>query len=200
MALTNPKIFGLKVTNKLTDVENSEEVLENLRLELPDLDVIRGSINEGATREDFINFSRLTRPIFRTLDRFYEDIKSYEAVVLDRASISSVLFGNLTINGRLDGSSIRYRYRYLDPDDSSALPEYRLADISTSRVSSWSSSDTRASDSDLNVQAKARISYGGQVSIVSSGSESILQFGDQSDADGIKDKPRLQTSLIPQER
>ena len=56
MALTNPKIFGLKVTNKLTDVENSEEVLENLRLELPDLDVIRGSINEGATREDFINF------------------------------------------------------------------------------------------------------------------------------------------------
>ena len=75
MALTNPKIFGLKVTNKLTDVENSEEVLENLRLELPDLDVIRGSINEGATREDFINFSRLTRPIFRTLDRFYEDIK-----------------------------------------------------------------------------------------------------------------------------
>ena len=200
MALTNPKIFGLKVTNKLTDVENSEEVLENLRLELPDLDVIRGSINEGATREDFINFSRLTRPIFRTLDRFYEDIKSYEAVVLDRASISSVLFGNLTINGRLDGSSIRYRYRYLDPDDSSALPEYRLADISTSRVSSWSSSDTRASDSDLNVQAKARISYGGQVSIVSSGSESILQFGSQSGADGITGKPRLQTSLIPQER
>ena len=204
MALTNPKIFGLKVTNKLTDVENSEEVLENLRLELPDLDVIRGSINAGASREDFVNFSRLSRPIFRTLDRFYEDIKSYEAVVLDRASISSILFGNLTISGRLDGSSIRYRYRYLDPDDSSALPEYRLADISTSRVSSWSSSDTRASNSDLNVQAKARISYGGQVSIVSSGSESILQFGDQptgvNAVTGITGKPRLQTSLIPQER
>ena len=201
MALTNPKIFGLKVTNKLTDVEDSEEVLENLRLELPDLDVIRGSINLGASREDFINFSRLSRPIFKTLDRFYEDIKSYSSVVLDRASISSILFGNLTISGRLDGSSIRYRYRYVDPDDSSALPEYRLADISTSRVSSWSSSDTRASSSDLNVQAKARISYGGQVSIVSSGSESILQFGNHpTDVTGITGKPRLQTSLVPQER
>ena len=211
MALTNPKIFGLKITNKLTDVEDSEKVLENLRLELPDLDVIRGSVNAGASREDFINFSRLSRPIFKTLDRFYEDIKSYEAVVLDRASISSILFGNLTINGRLDGTSVRYRYRYLDPDDSSALPEYRLADISTSRVSSWSSSDTRASSSDLSIQEKARISYGGQVQIVTNtntegGSDPLnkahLVFGDHPtpDVTGISGKPRLQTSLVPQEK
>ena len=203
MALTNPKIFGLKITNKLTDVEDSEKVLENLRLELPDLDVIRGSINVGATREDFINFSRLSKPIFKTLDRFYEDIKSYGAVVLDRASISSILFGNLTISGRLDGTSIRYRYRYLDPDNSSALPEYRLADISTSRVSSWSSADLRASSSDLTEQEKARISYGGEVRIVTNTNtvnKAHLVFGEQSDVDGIKDKPRLQTSLIPQEK
>ena len=78
MALTNPKIFGLRITNKLTDVEDAEEVLSNLRLELDDLDVIRGSLDAGASRGDFINFSRLVQPIFRTLDRYFEDSKTYE--------------------------------------------------------------------------------------------------------------------------
>ena len=207
MALTNPKIFGLRITNKLTDVEDAEEVLSNLRLELNDLDVIRGSLDAGASRGDFINFARLSKPIFKTLDRFYEDIKSYEAVVLDRASISSILFGNLTISGRLDGSSIRYRYRYVDPDDSSAVPEYRIADISTSRVSSWSSTDEKAGNPDLSIQEKARISYGGEVKILTNTkpddapiNKAHLVFGSQSDATGIFGKPRLQTSLIPQEK
>ena len=207
MALTNPKIFGLRITNKLTDVEDAEEVLSNLRLELNDLDVIRGSLDAGASRGDFINFARLSKPIFKTLDRFYEDIKSYEAVVLDRASISSILFGNLTISGRLDGSSIRYRYRYVDPDDSSAVPEYRIADISTSRVSSWSSTDDKAGNPDLSIQEKARISYGGEVKILTNTkpddapiNKAHLVFGSQSDATGIFGKPRLQTSLIPQEK
>ena len=192
MALTNPKIFGLKIGNKFTDVENRRLVLRNLRIPEPDLDIIRGSQDASGSRGDFINFSRLSQPIYRTLDRYYEDSKVYDRVVIDRASISTILFGNLTINGRLDGSAIRYRYL-----DGTTV---KIADISTSRVSAWSSSDPRAISSDLELQAKARISYGAQVRIHSSGSESILQFGTQSDADGIEDKPRLQTSLIPQER
>ena len=192
MALTNPKIFGLKIGNKFTDVENRRLVLRNLRIPEPDLDIIRGSQDASGSRGDFINFSRLSQPIYRTLDRYYEDSKVYDRVVIDRASISTILFGNLTINGRLDGSAIRYRYL-----DGTTV---KIADISTSRVSAWSSSDLRATSSDLELQAKARISYGAQVRIHSSGSESILQFGTQSDADGIEDKPRLQTSLIPQER
>ena len=192
MALTNPKIFGLKIGNKFTDVENRRLVLRNLRIPEPDLDIIRGSQDASGSRGDFINFSRLSQPIYRTLDRYYEDSKVYDRVVIDRASISTILFGNLTINGRLDGSAIRYRYL-----DGTTV---KIADISTSRVSAWSSSDLRATSSDLELQAKARISYGAQVRIRSSGSESILQFGTQSDADGIEDKPRLQTSLIPQER
>ena len=192
MALTNPKIFGLKIGNKFTDVENRRLVLRNLRIPEPDLDIIRGSQDASGSRGDFINFSRLSQPIYRTLDRYYEDSKVYDRVVIDRASISTILFGNLTINGRLDGSAIRYRYL-----DGTTV---KIADISTSRVSAWSSSDPRAISSDLELQAKARISYGAQVRIRSSGSESILQFGTQSDADGIEDKPRLQTSLIPQER
>ena len=60
MALTNPKIFGLKIGNKLTDVENRRLVLQNLGIPEPDLDVIRGSVDVGGSRNDFINFSRLT--------------------------------------------------------------------------------------------------------------------------------------------
>ena len=193
MALTNPKIFGLKIGNKFTDVENRRLVLRNLRIPEPDLDIIRGSQDASGSRGDFINFSRLSQPIYRTLDRYYEDSKVYDGVVIDRASISTILFGNLTINGRLDGSAIRYRYL-----DGTTV---KIADISTSRVSAWSSSDLRATSSDLELQAKARISYGAQVRIRSSGSESILQFGStESGVPGISGKPRLQTSLIPQER
>ena len=193
MALTNPKIFGLKIGNKFTDVQNRRLVLRNLRIPEPDLDIIRGSQDASGSRGDFINFSRLTQPIYRTLDRYYEDSKVYDRVVVDRASISTILFGNLTINGRLDGSAIRYRYL-----DGTTV---KIADISTSRVSAWSSSDLRATSSDLSIQAKARISYGAQVRIRTSGSESILQFGTtEPDVPGVSGKPRLQTSQIPQER
>ena len=193
MALTNPKIFGLRIGNKLTDVENRRLVLQNLGIREADLDIIRGSVDEGASRGDFINFSRLVQPIFRTLDRYYEDSKTYESVVADRASVSSILFGNLTINGRLDASAIRYRYL-----DNTTL---KIADISTSRVSSWSSEDTKATSINLDEQAEARISYGAQASIRSSGSESILDFGTQVTGEtGITNKSRLQTSQIPQAR
>ena len=193
MALTNPKIFGLKIGNKLTDVEDRRLVLRNLGIPEPDLDVIRGSVDAGGSRNDFINFSRLVQPIFRTLDRYYEDMKSYDSVVLDRASISSILFGNLTINGRLDASAMRYRYL-----DGTTV---KIADISTSRVSAWSSADPKANDADLDVQAEARISYGAQVRIISSSNKSTLQFGSQvTNETGISGKSRLQTSQIPQER
>ena len=193
MALTNPKIFGLRIGNKLTDVEDRRLVLQNLRIPEPDLDIIRGSVDAGASRGDFINFSRLIQPIFKTLDRYYEDAKTYESVVLDRAGVSSILFGNLTINGRLDANAMRYRYL-----DGTTV---KIADISTSRVSAWSSSDPKATNADLAVQAEARISYGAQVALLSSGSESFLEFGTQvTGENGISGKPRLQTSQIASSR
>ena len=278
MPLTNPRIFGLKITNKLQDSENKQEVLRNLRLPEPDLDIIRGSVDAGASREDFINFSRLSQPIFQTLDRYYEDAKVYERVLDDRASISSILRGNLKISGKLDGIAIRYRYLdskkfnvpntdvdttndiitlighglftndeiiYIsgstsigglvdytiyfvikESDDTFKLKpttsgtainltsqgagnhqfitvgKVKIADISTSRVSAWSSSDPDASSINLTTQEKARISYGGQVSILSAGGGfANLIFGTQyTGVQGVSGKPRLQTTQIPLER
>ncbi len=210
MALTNPRIFGLNVKSELTDVRNKNAALVNLGLNPLDLEVIKGSANEGMIRFDWYSFSRLQTPIYKTLTRFLGEANAFSSILIDRAGTDQTLFGNLDINGSLSGSSIRYRF--LD-----GLNPGKLADISTSRVSAWSSSDPRANNQNLDVQKKARISYGARVSIVSGGQ---LKFGTQSTATqalgndsspsavqkdsqgndivGPAGQPRLQTSLVPE--
>jgi Leucine-rich repeat (LRR) protein len=180
MTLRNPKIFGLDVISSLADVRDKEESLRSLNLSSRDLNIIRGSRNAGATREDWISLSRLTNPIYRTLDRYRTESESCLGVLDTKAGLERTLFGNLTINGILSGNAVRYRY--LDGTGPGAT--VKIADISTSRVSAWSSSANP-------VVATSPISYGAQVSIKSGGA---LQFGTQSGTSG----PRLQTSLTPQ--
>ena len=91
-----------------------------------------------------------------------------------------------------------------------------LADISTSRVSAWSSSDGRANSQNLNIQRLARISYGSRIQIkYNSGADrGLLRFGTQASStidpqetdeiagitytstSGASGR-RLQTTLIP---
>lgn len=178
MPLSNPKLFGLNVLSLFADVENKTKALTAIDLPPLDLDVIRGSSAAGATLGDWISLSRLRQPLYRTLDRYYNDSTKYTNVLTTRASILGSLFGNLTINGSLSGSAIRFRYI----DGTGAGATVKIADISTSRVSAWSSVGTGAT---------VPISYGARVSIISGGS---LQFGTESTA-GQK---RLQTTIVPQ--
>jgi len=181
MALKNPKLFGLNVLNYFSDVENKNQALAALNLPPLDLDVIRGTSNAGATRNDFISFSRLTQPIYKVLDRYQSDSATYTDILFNKAGTNSTLFGNLNINGGLSGNAIRYRY--VDGTGSSAV--VKIADISTSRVSAWSSSANPVVDT-------SPISYGARVGIITGGS---LQFGTQSPS---VSGPRLQTTITPQ--
>jgi hypothetical protein len=181
MALKNPKLFGLNVLNYFSDIENKNQALTALNLPPLDLDVIRGTSNAGATRNDFISFSRLTQPIYKVLDRYQSDSATYTDILFNRAGTNSTLFGNLNINGGLSGNAIRYRY--VDGTGSSAV--VKIADISTSRVSAWSSSANPVVDT-------SPISYGARVGIITGGS---LQFGTQSPS---VSGPRLQTTITPQ--
>ena len=209
MSLTNPKIFGLNVRTLLADVENKNAAIQNLGINPLDLEIIKGSTNAGMSRFDWVSFSRLKTPIYRTLDRFSNESTTFNAILLNRAGTDQTLFGNLDINGSLSGSAIRYRFL-----DGVTNNPGKLADISTSRVSAWSSSDPRANNQNLSTQKKARISYGARVSIVSGGQ---LQFGPQSTATqalgndtsntapqsgfvGPFGQPRLQTTLVPEEK
>jgi len=184
MALTNPKLFGLNIKTELADVRNKNTALLNLGINPLDLEIIKGSSNAGMSRYDWFSFSRLEKPIYKNLSRFLTESNVFNSILLDRAGTDQTLFGNLDINGSLSGSSIRYRF--LDGTNPG-----KLADISTSRVSAWSSSDPRANNNDLSIQKLAKISYGARVSIISGGQ---LQFDTQT----TSTQPRLQTSLTPE--
>ena len=180
MALRNPKVFGLNVLTSLADVVDKEEALKSLNLSSRDLNIIRGSQNAGLTGGDWISLSRLVNPIYRTLDSYRVESATYSGLLNNRAGTEGILFGNLRINGALSGNAVRYRY----VDGVGVGATVKIADISTSRVSAWSSSANP-------VVPTSPISYGAQVSIKSGGA---LQFGTQSGTSG----PRLQTSLTPQ--
>ena len=182
MALRNPRLFGLNVKSSLSDVRDVEQSLTSLNLSINDLDVIRGSANAGATRGDWISFSRLSTPIYKSLDRYYWDSFQYDSILQNKSGYKAPLFGNLDINGSIRGNSIRYRY--VSGTGSSA--SIKFADISTSLVSAWSSNVSPATET-------SPIFYGSRVGIITGGS---LQFGTSS-SDG---QIRLQTSITPGEK
>ena len=201
MALTNPKLFGLHVKSNLNDLQNPSTALQNLGVNPLDLSVIRGSADADMEIPDWVSFSRLKSPIYKILDRFNRESNSFSNILEERAGIDQTLFGNLSINGSVSGSAIRYRY--LDGNGSSAT--VRFADISTSRASAWSSADPRANDSNFDIQKLARISFGARVGIVEGGK---LIFGTQSTVEnfnyngvtytGPAGQPRLQTTITPE--
>ena len=179
MAISNPKLFGLNVLSFLADVENKNLALKSLNLNSLDLDIIRGSANAGATRRDWVSFSRLKQPIHKAITRFSGESGQYSGILGDRAGTDNILFGNLTINGALSGNAIRYRYIKGLGTNSRTIG---IADISTSRVSSWSSSANP-------VIATSPISYGARVGIKAG---SALQFGSAPAG-----QTRLKTSITP---
>ena len=179
MAISNPKLFGLNVLSFLADVENKNLALKSLDLNSLDLDIIRGSANAGATRRDWVSFSRLKQPIHKAITRFSGESGQYSGILGNRAGTDNILFGNLTINGALSGNAIRYRYIKGLGTNSRTIG---IADISTSRVSSWSSSASP-------VIATSPISYGARVGIKAG---SALQFGSAPAG-----QTRLKTSITP---
>jgi len=188
MALTNPKKFGLEVQRALADVVTPRVALRNLNISPFDLEVIHKSsvANPAVDFDDFRSLSRLTSPIWKTLDRFQSDSNQYGSLLINRAGTDNILFGGLKINGKLSGAAIRYRY--LEGSGASAVT--KIADISTSRVSAWSSAVPEP------IPATAPISYGSQISVRSGGQ---LKFGTQSGS-GLATGPRLKTTIVPTSR
>jgi Leucine-rich repeat (LRR) protein len=184
MALRNPRLFGLNVGSSLADIVNKSSALNSLNIPLSDLDVIRGSSDAGATSFDWISLSRLSTPIYRTLDRYINDTNEFFSVLNTRLGVDSILFGNLLINGSLDGKAVRYRY--VEGTGVSAL--IKIADISTSRASSWSSPVFPA-------LSTSPIFYGSRVGIVTGGS---LEFKNPSSP--TQSQIRLKYEINPEER
>lgn len=179
MTLRNDKLFGLEVNNLFSDIKDKDASLLALNLAPKDLDIIRGS-SETVSQTDFVTVSGLDVPVYKTLDRLYTDSSQYTEVLSDSAGFDQILRGNLTVNGRISSNSIRFKF--VNGSGSSAT--IKFGDVSTSRASSWNSTDSPVLDT-------SPISYGSRVGILTGGQ---LQFS--GNASGI----RLKTSYTPEEK
>lgn len=154
---------GLNVGNYLSDVENQSESLRNLGLNRLDLDHIRGIQNFDLTTNQLHNLSGLD------IDQEKENFANYQsgiAVGRDALKIGGIereTNFNLRIDHQLRAGAIKYNY----VDYSTTVPGSKSADISTSRVSSWSQLPPFAPDDP--------IFYGADTVIKGSGGTSVLQ-------------------------
>jgi len=169
MAIQSDIKFGLNVNRNLADILDNREALENLGVDINDLDVIRGAAGDlGITADDIRSVSGLNVPLQKYLEKLYNDTQQYASIIDETSGTEQTLKGNLKINGLLGASSIKYLY--LDEDNQTL----KFADISTSRVSSWSSTDSPSTDT-------SPIFYGGQVEVdgfIEANSLELLQNAD----------------------
>jgi hypothetical protein len=150
-----PVIYGLGVDNNLSDLPDKGNALRNLGLEPQDLKSL-GNISEYIDTEGFQSISNLSEPIQRLLSRYNTDTFVHPLVLETGQNITNITT-NVTINGALASSSIRYfSLDYYDSMQNTFLP----IDISTSRASVWSDFG--------NV-----LSYGGNVKLTKGGSLSL---------------------------
>lgn len=151
---------GLNTGNYLSDVDNQAESLRNLGLNRLDLDHIRGIQEEGVTTNQLHNLSGLD------VDQEKSNFSNYTSALYVSRRLSEVptinlpTDFNLRINNQLRAGAIKYNYL----DYSQSPPATKSADISTSRVSSWSQ------------VGDGPIFYGADTKIKAQGGTSTAQF------------------------
>jgi Leucine-rich repeat (LRR) protein len=152
MAFGTQRYYGYRVSNNFSDVIDTDLALERLRLNIGDLNIIRGASDAGAVREDLISLSGLEVPLYKTLDRYLSETSVYKSIMENSGGADASLRGDLEVNGSLVASGIRYRFLKTSPE------EIGFADISTSRTSAWSTASSTPVASDP-------IFYGSQIKI-----------------------------------
>lgn len=144
--------FGLNTIRNLTDISNGTQSLQNLNLNIKDLDKIRGiSDPGGVSSSDLKTLSGLDFDLEKTATMLASESSIYNLLVTNLYDESSTIKSNLSVNGQFAATSIKYKW--VDYDASNSI---KFADISTSRVSSWSSFQTP-------LTAASPIFYGGEV-------------------------------------
>ena len=160
---------GLNTTLALNDIDDKDEALLNLGLDRRDLDVISGlSTALGSGRADE----------FRTISGLdLDQKKELYAIARSGATLDNLLTGlediqqplrfDLQIDDQLRAAAIKYTYM----DFTNPTGPLKSADISTSRVSSWSSTADP-------VTLTSPIFYGGELEVVGDGSGSNIELSE----------------------
>jgi len=168
MAIRNEVLFGLKVSFNFSDIESKATSLQNLGLDVRDLDTIRG-VSNSVDKVDLQNVSGLDVNLTRYLDRLLNDSGRYRGIVENLSGYQFRTRGNLEAYGPVSGGAVRYKYIPNDKGVGLSQADLKYGDISTSRVSSWSS----ATADETNITQA--ISYGASVQV-----KGALQVGQNS--------------------
>lgn len=137
---------GLNVAKALNDVDDPEAALTNLGLNEDDLELISGLTSAG-TDVSIKEFHTLAGLVDDQKKSLYSLNRSSEVMSAELNALDDIklpLKYNYRLNGRLEAGAIKYKYFDF------ATGAEKQADISTSRVSSWST-------------IGGAISYGGEI-------------------------------------
>ena len=133
---------GLNVSLNLGDVDNLAESLTNLGLNINDLDRIRG-LSNSITTQEFHLLGQLTTDQEKETYSAYRSSAAVGQRLLTLADIyNSTYDANAIINNQLRAAAVKYNF--IQYREQSPYFTIENADISTSRVSSWSSLVTPA--------------------------------------------------------
>jgi len=156
-----PIYRGLNVAKALNDIDDSREALKNLGLNRADFDLISGltSAGVGVGINDFHNMANLTSDQKKELESLSSAADATEVAFLGINDITTPLKFNLRLNtNKLVGGALKYNYLKFSETPVNGNWVESSADISTSRLSSWSPVGNPTPDS--------YILYGGDIKIV----------------------------------
>lgn len=142
---------GLSISRKLSDIQDKAAALNNLNLSLRDLDVIRG-VSSTLVADDIKTLSGLDFDFERYVTSLNYETGIYDVLITNAYDESAYINSDIFVNGQFGAASIKYNF--YDTDTKGIVS----ADISTSRVSSWSSFTTPPTIS-------SPIFYGGEVKV-----------------------------------
>ena len=132
---------GLNVGKALSDIDDAREALKNLGLNREDFDIISGltDADVGVGISDFHNMANLSSDQKKELESLAECADNTERVFLTVGDVSTPLKFNYRANdNKFVGGAIKYSYTKFDAPLINGDYATVGADISTSRLSSWS--------------------------------------------------------------
>lgn len=135
-----PIYRGLNVAKTMADVDDPIAALASLGLRRADFDLIAGitGADVGVDISDFHNLSNLTVDAKKELNSLRRCVETTITLADLIPDVSTPLFHNIRIDGdKLAGGAIKYKFLNFN---NVVANNYRVdeADISTSRLSSWS--------------------------------------------------------------
>jgi hypothetical protein len=144
---------GLNVQKALNDVDNKSQSLINLGLDQRDLSLLQGITAAGISTSELHTLANLVEDQKKVLYSLAESSETLSGILTGLSDIQVPQEYNVRYDDQVRASAIKYNY--LDFSLYGNANETKSADISTSRVSSWSTIGTS-------------ILYGGEIKVTGS--------------------------------